>query len=100
MKWDDIELRWPDLRQRALVHWFHLTAEDVNQMTGKREELIECVRERTSFLVSKRRRKWMLGRSFSRKPNCSPLRRADKRAEPRTSVLVCAGALFPPRVST
>jgi hypothetical protein len=49
MKWDDIELRWPDLRQRALVHWFHLTAEDVNQMTGKREELIECVRERYKF---------------------------------------------------
>ena len=49
MKWDDIEHRWPDLSQRALVHWFHLTAEDVNQITGKREELIECVRERYQF---------------------------------------------------
>ena len=49
MKWNDIEDHWPDLRQRARRHWFHLTQADVEDISGAREELVERVQERYGF---------------------------------------------------
>jgi uncharacterized protein YjbJ (UPF0337 family) len=49
MKWKDIEDHWPQLRQRARRHWFHLTQNDVEEISGTREELIACVQERYDF---------------------------------------------------
>ena len=49
MKWNDIEDHWPDLRQRARRHWFHLTQADVEEIAGTREELVERVQERYDF---------------------------------------------------
>jgi uncharacterized protein YjbJ (UPF0337 family) len=49
MKWNDIEHHWPELRERARRHWFHLTQNDVEQITGTREELVERVQERYRF---------------------------------------------------
>ena len=49
MKWHDIEGHWPELKQRARRHWFHLTQSDVDHISGTREELIERVQERYEF---------------------------------------------------
>jgi uncharacterized protein YjbJ (UPF0337 family) len=49
MKWNDIESHWPDLRQRARRHWFHLTQDDVEMISGTREELVERVQDRYGF---------------------------------------------------
>jgi uncharacterized protein YjbJ (UPF0337 family) len=49
MKWSDIEGHWPELRQRARRHWFHLTQSDVDAISGTREELVERVQERYDF---------------------------------------------------
>jgi len=49
MKWQEIADRWPDLQQRARRHWFHLTQEDVEEISGTREELVERVQERYGF---------------------------------------------------
>jgi uncharacterized protein YjbJ (UPF0337 family) len=49
MKWNDIEDHWPDLRQRARRHWFHLTQADVEEISGARGELVERVQERYGF---------------------------------------------------
>ena len=49
MTWHDIEAHWPELRQRARRHWFHLTQADIDEITGTREELIACVQERYGF---------------------------------------------------
>jgi uncharacterized protein YjbJ (UPF0337 family) len=49
MKWNDIESHWPDLRQRARRHWFHLTQDDVEMISGAREELVERVQDRYGF---------------------------------------------------
>jgi len=49
MKWQDIERHWPELRQRARRHWFHLTKEDVKQIAGTRHELVDRVQERYGF---------------------------------------------------
>ena len=38
-----------ELQARARRHWFHLTQEDVEQITGTREQLIERVQERYGF---------------------------------------------------
>ena len=46
MKWNDVEDHWPDLRQRARRHWFHLTQADVEEISGARGELVERVQER------------------------------------------------------
>jgi uncharacterized protein YjbJ (UPF0337 family) len=49
MKWHDIEHHWPELRQRARRHWFHLTQKDVEEIAGTREELVARVQERYAF---------------------------------------------------
>jgi len=49
MQWDEIEHQWAELQARARRHWFHLTQEDVEQITGTREQLIERVQERYGF---------------------------------------------------
>ena len=49
MKWNDVESHWPQLRQRARRHWFHLTQADVETITGTRDELAERVQERYGF---------------------------------------------------
>jgi uncharacterized protein YjbJ (UPF0337 family) len=49
MKWMDVEAQWPALQQRARRHWFHLTQDDVERITGAREELIDRVQERYRF---------------------------------------------------
>ena len=49
MKWNDIEDHWPDLRQRARRHWFHLTQADVEEISGARGELVKRVQERYGF---------------------------------------------------
>ena len=49
MKWNDIEDHWPDLRQRARRHWFHLTQADVEKISGARAELVERVQDRYGF---------------------------------------------------
>ena len=49
MKWHEIENNWPQLRQRARRHWFHLTQDDVDEITGTREELVVRVEERYGF---------------------------------------------------
>ena len=49
MKWSDVESHWPQLRQRARRHWFHLTQVDVETITGRRDELAERVQERYGF---------------------------------------------------
>ena len=49
MKWDDIEQSWPDLRWRARRHWYWLTEEDVYQISGNREQLIDRVQRRYGF---------------------------------------------------
>jgi uncharacterized protein YjbJ (UPF0337 family) len=49
MKWKDVEDHWPELKPRARRHWFHLTQDDVDQISGTREELVERVRERYEF---------------------------------------------------
>jgi uncharacterized protein YjbJ (UPF0337 family) len=49
MKWQEIAGHWPELQQRARRHWFHLTQDDVEDITGTREELVERVQERYGF---------------------------------------------------
>jgi uncharacterized protein YjbJ (UPF0337 family) len=49
MKWNDIELHWPELQHRAQRHWFHLTEDDVAAISGSRDELAERVQERYGF---------------------------------------------------
>jgi uncharacterized protein YjbJ (UPF0337 family) len=49
MKWNDVEDHWPDLRQRARRHWFHLTQADVEEISGARGELVKRVQERYGF---------------------------------------------------
>ena len=63
MEWDEIEHQWAELQARARRHWFHLTQEDVEQITGTREQLIERVQERYGFSASRQSRKWTLGHS-------------------------------------
>lgn len=46
MQWKDVEQHWPELRQRARRHWFHLTQSDVDGISGARDELVERVQER------------------------------------------------------
>jgi len=49
MKWHEIEHRWPELRQRARRHWFHLTQDDVEEIGGTRDELVDRVQQRYAF---------------------------------------------------
>jgi uncharacterized protein YjbJ (UPF0337 family) len=49
MKWKDIEDHWPELRQRARRHWFHLTQDDVDEIAGTRDQLVARVQERYAF---------------------------------------------------
>ena len=49
MRWKDVEDHWPELKQRARRHWFHLTQDDVDEISGTRADLVERVQERYEF---------------------------------------------------
>lgn len=46
MNWDRIEGQWKQLRGRAREKWAKLTEDDLDQIGGKRDQLVGMVQER------------------------------------------------------
>ena len=67
MNWDQIESRWEDLTSSAKENWSKLTDADINEISGKREQLIGKVE--TVYGITKReadKQVWDWGKSVER----------------------------------
>ena len=45
MNWDQVEDRWTQLMGSAKENWTKLTVDDLDQISGKREQLITRIQE-------------------------------------------------------
>lgn len=45
MNWDQVEIRWKQLRDSARENWDKLTQGDLDEISGKREQLTSKVQE-------------------------------------------------------
>lgn len=45
MRWETIEVQWPDYRVRAKRHWVELSEEQLDSIRGKRELLADSLQE-------------------------------------------------------
>jgi uncharacterized protein YjbJ (UPF0337 family) len=46
MNWDQIEGNWRQLKGKARMKWGELTEDDLDQIDGRREELVGLIQER------------------------------------------------------
>ena len=46
MNWDQFEGKWKQLRGKAVEKWGDLTDDDLDKVTGKREQLVGVVQEK------------------------------------------------------
>jgi uncharacterized protein YjbJ (UPF0337 family) len=46
MNWDKFEGKWKQLKGAARVHWSRLTEDDLDRISGRREQLIGRLQER------------------------------------------------------
>lgn len=46
MNWDQLETNWNEFAGSARAHWSKLTDEDSKAISGKKEQLVECIQTR------------------------------------------------------
>jgi uncharacterized protein YjbJ (UPF0337 family) len=49
MNWDQIEGNWKQIKGRAKQQWGKLTNDDLDQLAGKRDQLIGKIQERYGY---------------------------------------------------
>jgi len=52
MRWEDIQMRWDELDDRACARWRELTREDIQRVEGDRTRLALLIRERLGLTAS------------------------------------------------
>jgi uncharacterized protein YjbJ (UPF0337 family) len=70
MNWDQVESRWKDLANSAKENWSKLTDGDLEELSGRREQLISKVE--SVYGISKReadKQVWDWGKSVQRTHN-------------------------------
>lgn len=69
MNWDQVESRWKDLRSSVKENWSKLTDIDLEEISGKREELINKIQ--TIYGMTRReadKQVWDWGKTVQRFP--------------------------------
>jgi uncharacterized protein YjbJ (UPF0337 family) len=67
MNWEQVESRWPQLMGSAKENWGKLTDDDLDQISGKREQLAGKIQE--AYGITRReaeKQVWDWGKSVER----------------------------------
>jgi uncharacterized protein YjbJ (UPF0337 family) len=62
MNWDQVEGKWTQMKGSVKEHWGKLTDDDLNQIAGKRDQLIGKLQQRYGIAREEAQRKaddWM-----------------------------------------
>ncbi|NOE20787.1 CsbD family protein [Ruegeria atlantica] len=46
MNWDDIQDQWETLKGRVQAEWSELSHDEIDQIAGKREKLVEIIHQK------------------------------------------------------
>ncbi len=46
MSWDNIQDQWETLKGRVQARWAEVTSEEIEQIAGKRERLVEIIHQK------------------------------------------------------
>ena len=57
MNWDQIEGRWTEMKGKARTTWGELSDDELNQISGKREELVGKLQQKYGLAKKEAERK-------------------------------------------